>query len=63
MSTKLNKTEQKIMNCWGYFVVSLDQPRLLKAARRLESLGLVTIEVATNDFGYSWLRVSLKEQK
>jgi len=56
---KLSRTEEKILEI-GYAIINLDKPRLVKAARNLEKLGLVTIEEDQNDYGFKWLKVRAK---
>jgi len=59
MTTKLNKTEIKILRQANFCLASvrLDQPLKMKAAQRLAALGLVEIETQTNAYGYQWLHV------
>lgn len=57
---KLSKTAVRILKA-GYFIVSPDEPRLMKAMRELEALKMVTVETTANGYGFTYYRVKKKE--
>lgn len=53
----LSKTAVKLFSFKVNFI-RLDQPRLVKAVKELERLGLVQCMMDSNDFGYTFFRLT-----
>jgi hypothetical protein len=52
---KLNKTQQKILET--QVIVNYESPRMLKAAKQLESMGLIKLIEDSNRYGFKWLKI------